>query len=199
MDPELDIAADVANDDLRGTQPDAGWADSPGAPRLSQERVALGRALEARAGEIGRMVDQQFAEDLRGNAFGTARLGAELIGRWLATDEAASDDDLALMASQGEQAIVENAVLASVAKAYFSWRDTTIAVLTEEARRLQVSDDLLMLASNVVRLSSDGSLVRIIREFDEARRALQARLDAEQVALADRALHDQLTGLPNRT
>jgi diguanylate cyclase (GGDEF)-like protein len=199
MDPELDVAAGVANDGLRGARLDAVWADRPGTPRLSEERIALGRALEARAGEIGRMVDQQFAEDLRGNAFGTARLGAELIGQWLATDEAASDDDLALMAAQGEQAIVENAVLASVAKAYFSWRDITIAVLTEEARRLQVSDDLLMMASNVVRLSSDGSLVRIIREFDGARRALQARLDAEQVALADRALHDQLTGLPNRT
>src|ERR1700680_3235181 len=87
MDPELDVAADVAHDGRRGTPPNAGWADSPGAPRLSEERIALGLALEARAGEIGRMVDQQFAEDLRGNAFGTARLGAELIGRWRATDE----------------------------------------------------------------------------------------------------------------
>ena len=51
----------------------------------------------------------------------------------------------------------------------------------------------------MVRLSSDGSLVRIIRESDETRRALQRRLHEEQASLAHQALHDQLTGLPNRT
>src|SRR6202011_1804739 len=163
------------------------------------ERVALGLALMARADEIGQMVNQQFMKDLAGKAFVTARLGAELIGRWLATDEAASVDDINTLAAQGEQAMIEDAVLSSVAKAYFAWRDLTVAVLTEEARRLVVSDHLLTLACNVVRFSSDASLIRIIREFDLARRALQQRLDEEQATLARQALHDQLTGLPNRT
>ena len=50
----------------------------------------------------------------------------------------------------------------------------------------------------MVRFSSDGSLVRVIRQFDATRRMLQRRLDEEQASLAHQALHDQLTGLPNR-
>ncbi len=54
-----------------------------------------------------------------------------------------SAEEEALLAGQGEQAILENAVLASVAKAYLAWRDSTIAVLTEEAERLEVSEEVL--------------------------------------------------------
>jgi diguanylate cyclase (GGDEF)-like protein len=166
---------------------------------LSEERVALGRALQARTGEIGEMVNRQFAIDLKGHALVTAHLGAELIARWLITDSGATADELRTLAMQGEHAILEDAELASVAKAYFAWRDVTIAVLTEEARRLSVSDEVLALSANVVRFGCDGSLVRIVRQFDETRRSLQLRLNEEQARLAHRALHDQLTGLPNRT
>ena len=55
------------------------------------------------------------------------------------------------------------------------------------------------MARDVVRLSCDGSLVRIVRQFDRTRRQLQHKLDEEQATLAHRALHDQLTGLPNRS
>ncbi len=173
------------SDDVRGTE-------------VSEERAALGRALVARADQVGQMVDAQFAIDLQGNAYATARLGTELIGRWLVTDQVASNEDEAILARQGEQAILEDAVLASVAKAYFAWRDLTIAVLKEEGERLGVSEHLLTLATNVVRFSCDGSMVRIIRQFDDTRRTLQQRLNEEQARLAHRALHDQLTGLPNR-
>src|SRR5664280_809023 len=168
-------------------------------PAISEERVALGTAVQARADEVGRLVDCQFADSLRGEAFVTARLATELIGRWIATDQVASTEEEQTLARQGEQAIVVDAELASVAKAYFAWRDCTKAVIAEEAARLQVSDELLTLACNVVSFSCDGSLVRIVRQFDETRRALQQHLKEEQANLAHRALHDQLTGLPNRT
>ena len=86
---------------------------------------------------MGELVDRRFAEELYGQAFATARLATFLIGRWIATDEVASEEDEAIMARQGEQAILENTSLGSVAKAYLAWRDCTIAVLTEEAHRLR--------------------------------------------------------------
>jgi diguanylate cyclase (GGDEF)-like protein len=71
-------------------------------------------------------------------------------------------------------------------------------VIEDEARRLSVSEEVLTLARDVVRFSCDGSLVRIVRQFDSTRRSLQNRLREEQSSLAHQALHDQLTGLPNR-
>ena len=168
-------------------------------PVVSEERIALGVALQARATEVGHLVDHRFAQALRGNAFVTARLATELIGRWIATDQVASPEDEKMIAMQGEQAILEDTSLDNVAKAYFSWRDATIAVLIEEASRLGTSEELLALACDVVRYSSDGSLVRVVRQFDKTRRTLQERLRQERANLAHLALHDQLTGLSNRT
>ena len=87
---------------------------------------------------------------------------------------AASAEDEDVLAQQGELALMEDTVLSSVAKAYFAWRDITCAVLAEEAARLGVGDELLTMATEVVRLSCDGSLVRIVRQFDETRRAAPA-------------------------
>jgi diguanylate cyclase len=168
-------------------------------PAVNAERVALGRALLARADEVGRLIDERFSEDLHGHAFVAARLGTYLIGRWLATDQAASDEDESVLAQQGELILTEEAVLASVAKAYFAWRDITQVVIEDEGRRLGVSEELVTMATTVVRLSCDGSLVRVVRQFDDARRSLQRRLGEEQANLAHRALHDHLTGLANRT
>jgi len=176
---------------------DGGPADRE--PAANGERVALGRALLVRAEEVGRLIDERFSEDLHGHAFVAARLGTYLIGRWLATDQAASDEDERVLAQQGELVLTEEAVLASVAKAYFAWRDITQMVIEDEGRRLGVSEELVTMATSVVRLSCDGSLVRVVRQFDDARRSLQRRLDEEQATLAHRALHDHLTGLANRT
>src|SRR5664280_285718 len=176
---------------------DGGPADPE--PAVSGERVALGRALLVRAEEVGRLIDERFSEDLHGHAFVAARLGTYLIGRWLATDQAASDEDESVLAQQGELVLTEEAILASVAKAYFAWRDITQMVIEDEGRRLGVSEELVTMATTVVRLSCDGSLVRVVRQFDDARRSLQRRLDEEQATLAHRALHDHLTGLANRT
>jgi len=166
---------------------------------VSDQRMALGRALEGRAEDIGTLVDRQFAVELKGKAFATARLGAELIARWLTTDQVASEQDEAILAQQGRLAIFEDTGLAIVTKAYFAWRDITTAVLIEEGHRLKIDDQLVTLATDVVRFSCDGSLVRLVHQFDDTRRALQSRLDDEQAALAHQALHDQLTGLPNRS
>ncbi len=178
--------------------PPAGPAPEPG-DTLDPDRVVLGRALQARAEGVGHLVDEQYTDALRGEAFATSRLATELIGRWLATDQAATSEEITLLARQGEQAILFEAELCDVAKAYFTWRDACSAALVEEAARLGSPEELVETALAVVRFSCDGSLVRIIRQFDATRRALQERLREEQATLAHQALHDQLTGLPNRT
>ncbi len=181
----------------RSEVPSGASTPQPGLP--SAERIALGVALQSRADEVGHLVDDKFSVSLRGEAFAGARLATELIGRWLATDQVASVQEEETLSRKGRHAIIGEADLADVAKAYFAWRDACMRVVTEEGVRLGVSNELLDLALGVVRFSCDGSLVRIVREFDETRRGLQTRLREEQATLAHRALHDELTGLPNRT
>lgn len=178
----------------------AGMAEGTGGKRegLSADRVALGRAVQARADDVARLVDQTYAQDLAGEAFDSARFGTFLIGRWLETGQVASDEDEVALSRQGERAMLVNAHLATVAKAYLRWRDVTTQVIGEEATRLGTDQEVVDLACNVVRLSCDASLVRVVRQFDATRRTLQGRLREEQETLAHQALHDQLTGLPNR-
>jgi diguanylate cyclase (GGDEF)-like protein len=161
--------------------------------------VALGLALQARADEIGRQVAARFPEFLRNEAFASSRLGTELIGRWLCTDLPATAEEESALSRQGQQVVLMEVDLAMAVKGYLHWRDLCTAALVEDAARLDVEADLVELACTVVRLSSDGGLVRTVRAFDETRSILQERLRNEQANLSYQALHDDLTGLPNRT
>jgi len=180
--------------------PDAPTGDHPVQTDAAwMERVALGTALEARADDIGTQVASRFPAFLRNEAFASARLGTELIGRWLRTDLAASPEEELALSRQGQQVVLMEVDLAIAVKGYLHWRELCTDAVHEDAARLGVSTELATLASTVVRLSSDAGLVRTVRAFDETRSILQERLRKEQANLSHLALHDELTGLPNRT
>ena len=185
----------VERPEATGTEADdAAVPDGPGS-----ERVALGLALQARADDIGTQVAGRFPEFLRNEAFASSRLGTELIGRWLCTDRVATPEEELALSRQGQQVVLMEVDLGMAVKGYLHWRDLCTAAILEDAARLGLSAELVDLACTVVRLSSDGGLVRTVRAFDDTRSILQERLRKEQANLSHQALHDDLTGLPNRT
>jgi diguanylate cyclase (GGDEF)-like protein len=71
-------------------------------------------------------------------------------------------------------------------------------VVQEEAERLAVGDELLSEALAMVGRSFDVSLIRMARQFETERGRLEDELADERSKLAHQAMHDCLTGLPNR-
>jgi diguanylate cyclase (GGDEF)-like protein len=166
-------------------------------------RAALGQALVARADGVAAMVRSRWDEKVLASPETLAmiadsdRLAAQLIGRWLMTGELASEEEHARLATAG--ALIDTVPLPRLLKSYLVWRDTTLTVLAEEAARLGSPPELVAEASFAVRRSCDASMVRMSRQFEAERIRLQHELSIEREKLAHQALHDPLTGLPNRT
>jgi len=172
-------------------------------------RSAFGRAIQARAGEVGEIVRDDWAaraepcgapvRELSESIFVTTRMATDLIGRYVATGEGVTDEESAFMASRYTALVLRDRLLTDLLKNYLCWRDGTLRIVQEEAARLSCPRDLLREVAAVVRLSSDVSLVRVIRQIDNQRGELQHQLDEERAKLEHLALHDSLTGLANRT
>jgi diguanylate cyclase (GGDEF)-like protein len=167
------------------------------AVRAIDQQILLGRAVVARAGDVGRLVGQQCPPDLPGRAIAAARLSACLIGRWLVTGRGMSDAHEAVLVGPDEADLSGGAGLVTVARAHIAWRDAMGMVLEEEGARLGVGDGLVAEAVSLVDLSCDRSLVRFARRF-EADGPLDGGQD-QRAAIASGVIHDRLTGLPNRT
>ena len=98
----------------------------------------------------------------------------------------------------GKAPLRDTISLADLTKLYLYWRDVMIDVLGEEASRLGLEDRVITEALSIVRRGSDGSIVRMAKQFDVERERLQRELAIEQGRLSHQAFHDPLTGLPNR-
>jgi diguanylate cyclase (GGDEF)-like protein len=169
----------------------------------------LAIALDARIEEISRRVlttwherspEAASAADLRvqNDILRTTEMSTFAIVQYLSDGQLQSADHARVIAATGKAPLRDTIVLAELTKLYLYWRDVTIAVLTEEAAALGLEADLTNEAVAIVRGGSDGSIVRMTKEFDAERGRLQRDLGIEQARLEHHAFHDALTGLPNR-
>jgi diguanylate cyclase len=160
------------------------------------ERVALGMALGARAADSAdaALKDlQEYRTDRthHDRKVDTLTIATLLIARWLITGEAASASEIEWLAGVGADAVEDGTPLAVTAKGGMAWRDFLLHVLEKEGKRLGCSHAVIAEAKMIVRMSSDANLITSSRAYDQNMTELNA-------AFGHQALHDDLTGLPNR-
>jgi diguanylate cyclase (GGDEF)-like protein len=122
--------------------------------------------------------------------------GTEQICRFLVSGELSEAGGSA--ATAGWHVANRSSTLADLLKVFLIWRDGLTAAFRDEAARLGSEPDALSLAEMAVCAGTDASLVQVARRCDEYRGLLQSQLEEEQTRLTHQALHDALTGLPNR-
>ncbi|HEY3833649.1 MAG TPA: GGDEF domain-containing protein [Acidimicrobiia bacterium] len=177
--------------------------------RALLDRSTLGFALERRAAQIPHAVlgewhrrspavaasaDARVHDDI----LRTTEMSTLAVAHYLTDGESQTEAQARALATTGKAPLRDTITLAEVTKLYLYWRDTTIAVLTEEADAAGIDADVLREAIAIVRRASDGSIVRMTREFEAEHDRLQRELAVEQTRLSHHAFHDALTGLPNR-
>ncbi|MCW2989118.1 MAG: diguanylate cyclase/phosphodiesterase [Solirubrobacterales bacterium] len=163
-------------------------------------REELGWALYASADQIAEGVLSRLSEDCgSGELAGDEDLlqaiartdveATKVLGRWIATGEQASREEMDRLGELG--VLADRLPLCHLVKAYLAWRDVVRAVLDRKVQSLGIEAEPSAEIRQMIARSCDASLVRMARRFDGQREGLQEQL--EQMAL-----HDHLTGLANR-
>jgi diguanylate cyclase (GGDEF)-like protein len=169
--------------------------------------LALSKAIRERADEIGekavaawiqRRGEAERLDAMEAEVLTVCRTSTMSVAQFIATGQSPSDESRRQMSNVGRAAANAALEFAEVTKIHLHWRDSVLAALRVEARGLGVSMATYREARYRVDSHFDWSLFIMAERFDHRRKELQAQLAEEQGRLAHQALHDALTGLPNR-
>ncbi len=167
----------------------------------------LGTALFGRAGDVSDAVLRRWkrqpagacaSDDVYRDIVRTTELATITVAQFLTTGSFPTTQQAKTLAATGKAPLRDTITLKELTRLYLYWRDATIEVVRDEAKKIGIPRDVVDAAVAIVHAGFDGSIMRMTSEFDGERERLQARVVEEQERLRYQALHDALTGLPNR-
>src|ERR1700724_3825507 len=134
--------------------------------RALADRTTLGFALERRAAQIPQAVLGAWHrrspavaaaadERVRDDILRTTELSTLAVAHYLTDGQSQSEEQARAIATTGKAPLRDTITLVELTKLYLYWRDTTIAVLTEEADAAAIDPDVLREAIAIVRRASD--------------------------------------------
>ena len=160
----------------------------------SDQKVRLGHALAARVSECTRMTadaaDAAGLSELASRRFAKPirhihNLATRGVARFLITGQTTSEKERNFIGRLGVMAALYGLPVATVARSYLLWRDSNLAVLNEEARRLGTVPALAAEVRAIIRSSADTGIIRMARAYDYQMHLVERREDSITAALHD--------------